>query len=275
MSKSSQIEYSECMTLVTMVVTIYMCEYCKIYTDTKTFPFVFVPFPFHFCSHSFHAFLFSCHFPFTSFHVPSISVNHILISRSSYWNCPPFLLLFFMSFWCSSNFPFRSSHFPPFILLSCHFSFLPFSFKSCRFPCMSCHFSDLGHHGGHNLYVWILKKYIHRYKNMSFRVRAISLSFLFTFLSCVFILLSVSFHFLPCSFHFHQSYLCFTFILFNVPPFLLFLHVLLMFLWFPFPFVSFSFSSFFHVPFILLSCHFSFLPFFLQVMPCSLYVLSF
>ena len=87
--------------------------------------------------------------------------------------------------------------------------------------------------------------------------------------------LSVSFHFLPCSFYFRQSYLCFTFTLFNFPPFLLFFHVLLMFLWFPFPFVSFSFSSSFHVPFILLSCHFSFLPFFLQVIPFFLYVLSF
>ena len=71
---------------------------------------------------------------------------------------------------------------------------------------------------------------IHTYKSISFRVRAISLSFLFTFLSCVFILLSVSFHFLPCSFHFRQSYMCFTFILFNFSPFLLFFHVLLMFL---------------------------------------------
>ena len=32
--------------------------------------------------------------------------------------------------------------------------------------------------------------------------------------------LSVSFHFLPCSFYFRQSYLCFTFTLFNFPPFL-------------------------------------------------------
>ena len=55
---------------------------------------------------------------------------------------------------------------------------------------------------------------------MSFRVRAISLSFLFTFLSCVFILLSVSFHFLPCSFHFRQSYIShFTFILLKFPSF--------------------------------------------------------
>ena len=143
MSKSSQIEYSECMTLDTMVLTIYMCEYWKkkqIYTHTKHFLS---------CSHSFHA-----------FHSP-----------------------------------------------------------------------------------------------VSF--------------------LSVSFHFLPCSFYFRQSYLCFTFTLFNFPHLLLFFHVLLMFLWFPFPFVSFSFSSSFHVPFILLSCHFSFLPFFLQVIPFFLYVLSF
>ena len=83
MSKISQIEFSECMTVVTMVVTIYMSEYWKnqIHTHTKTCPFVFVPFPFHFCSHSFHACLFSCQFPFTSFHVPSISVNHIFVLR--------------------------------------------------------------------------------------------------------------------------------------------------------------------------------------------------
>ena len=143
MSKSSQIEYSECMTLATMVVTIYMCEYWEKNTYTL------IQKHFLSCSHSFHA-----------FHSP-----------------------------------------------------------------------------------------------VSF--------------------LSVSFHFLPCSFYFRQSYLCFTFTLFNFPPFLLFFHVLLMFLWFPFRFVSFSFSSSFHVPFILLSCHFSFLPFFLQVISFFLYVLSF
>ena len=147
MSKSSQIEYSECMTLVTMVVTIYVWEYWKyIYTDTKTFPVVFVPFPFHSCSHSFHAFLFSCQFSFTSFHVPSIFINHIFVLRSSYLM---FLLSFcsFMSFWCSSDFPFRSSHFPPHLsFMSLSFYSLvtsvsfPFSFKSCRVPCMSCHF---------------------------------------------------------------------------------------------------------------------------------------
>ena len=79
--KSSQIEYSECVTMVTMVVTLYMCEYRKHhkYTHTKAFPLVFVPFPFHFCSHSFHVFLFSCQFPFTSVHVPSISINYIFV----------------------------------------------------------------------------------------------------------------------------------------------------------------------------------------------------
>ena len=86
--KSSQIEYSECMTLVTMVVPLYMCEYWgekkQIHTHTKAFPFMFVPLPFHFCSHSFHVFLFSCQFPFASFHVPSISVNHIFVLRSPY-----------------------------------------------------------------------------------------------------------------------------------------------------------------------------------------------
>ena len=38
--------------------------------------------------------------------------------------------------------------------------------------------------------------------------------------------LSVSFHFLPCSFYFRQSYLCFTFTLYNFPPFLLFFQFL-------------------------------------------------
>ena len=61
---------------------------------------------------------------------------------------------------------------------------------------------------------------------------------------------------------FRQTYLCFT--------------VLLMTLWFLFFRSSpFSFWSSFHVPFILLSCHFSFLPFVLQVIPFFLYVLSF
>ena len=96
----------------------------------------------------------SCQFPFTSFHVPSISVNHIFVLRSPYLIS---LLSFcsFMSFWCSSGFPFRSSHFPshfpshvpshfPFMSLSFYslvtsVSF-PFSFKSFHFSCMSCHF---------------------------------------------------------------------------------------------------------------------------------------
>ena len=141
MSKSSQIEYSECMTLATMVVTIYMCEYWE---KTK---YTLIQKHFLSCSHSFHA-----------FHSP-----------------------------------------------------------------------------------------------VSF--------------------LSVSFHFLPCSFYFRQSYLCFTFTLFNFPPFLLFFHVLLMFLWFPFPFVSFSFSSSFHVPFIYslvtsVSFPFSFKSFHFSCMSC-------
>ena len=61
MSKSSQIEYSECMTLVTMVVTIYMCEYWKNkYTLIQK----------HFlsCSHSFHAF----HSPVSFLSLPSM-----------------------------------------------------------------------------------------------------------------------------------------------------------------------------------------------------------
>ena len=61
----------------------------------------------------------SCQFPFTSFHVPSISVNHIFVLRSPYLIS---LLSFcsFMSFWCSSGFLFRSSHFPS------HLPYVPF-----------------------------------------------------------------------------------------------------------------------------------------------------
>ena len=143
MSKSSQIEYSECMTLVTMVLTIYVWILRKNkYTLIQSIFFrVHIPFmPFILLS-------VSCQFPFTSFHVPPISVNHILVLRSPYLIS---LLSFcsFMSFWCSSGFPFRSSHFPshlPFMSLSFYslvtsVSF-PFSFKSFHFSCMSCHFS--------------------------------------------------------------------------------------------------------------------------------------
>ena len=55
MSKSSQIEYSECMTLVTMVVTIYMCEYWKNIYNTQIQK---------------HVLSCSCHFPFISVHIP-------------------------------------------------------------------------------------------------------------------------------------------------------------------------------------------------------------
>ena len=54
----------------------------------------------------------------------------------------------------------------PFIVPACHVQILTDRIFGMH---------DLGHHGGHNLYVWILKIYIHRYKNTSFRVRAISL----------------------------------------------------------------------------------------------------
>ena len=137
MSKSSQIEYSECMTLVTMVVTIYMCEYWGKKTNIHSYKSIFfrvhIPFmPFILLS-------VSCQFPFTSFHVPSISVNHIFVLRSPYlisllsfffhvplmflWFPFPFVSFSFsFSFSCSFSFSFHV----PFILLSCHFSFLPF-----------------------------------------------------------------------------------------------------------------------------------------------------
>ena len=119
MSKSSQIEYSECMTLVTMVLTIYMCEYWEKnkYTLIQSIFFrVHIPFmPFILLS-------VSCQFPFTPFHVPSISVNHIFVLRSPYL----ISLIYFCSFmsWCSSGFPFRSSHFPS------HLPFMSLSFYS-------------------------------------------------------------------------------------------------------------------------------------------------
>ena len=99
MSRISQIDYSECVTVAIVVVTLYRCENEKNqrYTHTKAIPFVFVPFPFHFCSYSFHAFFFSCQFPFTSFHVSSISVNHIFVLRSPYL-ISLLSLCFFMSF---------------------------------------------------------------------------------------------------------------------------------------------------------------------------------
>ena len=145
-----------------------------------------------------------------------------------------------------------------------------------------------GHHGGHTLYVWILKTtQIHTYKNISFRVRAISLSFLLTFLSCVFILLSVSCQFPFTSFHVPSISVNHIFVLRS--PYLISLLSFCSFMSFwcssDFPFRSSHFPSHLpshvpshgpsHFPFILLSCHFSFLPFFLQVIPFFLYVLSF
>ena len=116
----------------------------------------------------------SCQFPFTSFHVPSISVNHIFVLRSPYLIS---LLSFcsFMSFWCSSGFPFRSSHFlsssfhVPFILLSCHFSFLRFFLQVIPFF----------------LYVLSFFKIISNFRAYSFQIMFMVLG---------------SFHDLPCSF---------------------------------------------------------------------------
>ena len=109
----------------------------------------------------------------------------------------------------------------------------------------------------------IEKTHIHSYKSIFFRVHIPFMPF---------ILLSVSCQFPFTSFHVPSISVNHIFVLRSPYTISLlsfcsfnFFHVLLMFLWFPFPFVSFSFSSSFHVPFILLSCHFSFLPFFLQV----------
>ena len=131
MSKSSQIEYSECMTLVTMVVTIYMCEYWWKKTNIHSYKSIFfrvhIPFmPFILLS-------VSCQFPFTSFHVPSISVNHIFVLRSPYLIS---LLSFFfhvllMFLW----FPFPFVSFSFSFSFSCSFSFsFHFTLLSLQFP---------------------------------------------------------------------------------------------------------------------------------------------
>ena len=193
----------------------------------------------------------------------------------------PFILRYFICVY------FISFHFPFMRVTSMSFHYL-FIFCSYPYPFIvpACHVQiltdrifgmhDLGHHGGHNLYVWIwiLKKTnIHSYKSIFFRVHIPFMPF---------ILLSVSCQFPFTSFHVPSISVNHIFVLRSPYTISLlsfcsfnFFHVLLMFLWFPFPFVSFSFSSSFHVPFILLSCHFSFLPFFLQVIPFFLYVLSF
>ena len=198
----------------------------------------------------------------------------MLLSILYFFRCSAIFLSFYVTLFVFISFPstFLSCALLPCPSIICSYPY-PFIVPACHVQILTDRIfgmHDLGHHGGHNLYVWILKK--NKYTLIQKHFLSCSHSF-HAFHSPV-SFLSVSFHFLPCSFYFRQSYLCFTFTLFNFPPFLLFFHVLLMFLWFPFPFVSFSFSSSFHVPFILLSCHFSFLPFFLQVIPFFLYVLS-
>ena len=130
----------------------------------------------------------------------------------------PFILRYFMCvYFMSFHFPFHARYFHvlsiicsyPFIVPACHVQILTDRIFGMH---------DLGHHGGHNLYVWILgkkKTNIHSYKSIFFR-RSHSFHAFHSPVS----FLSVSFHFLPCSFYFRQSYLCFTFTLFNFPPFL-------------------------------------------------------
>ena len=148
------------------------------------------------------------------------------------WKLPRGCLCFF-----SILYFFRcSAIFLSFYVTLCVFISCPSTFLSCALlPCPSiicsypfivpaCHVQiltdrifgmhDLGHHGGHNLYVWILKKYIIIQKHF------LSCSHSFHAFHSPVSFLSVSFHFLPCSFYFRQSYLCFTFTLFNFPPFL-------------------------------------------------------
>ena len=116
----------------------------------------------------------SCQFPFTSFHVPSISVNHIFVLRSPYLIS---LLSFcsFMSFWCSSGFPFRSSHFP---------SHLPF--MSLSFTLLSLQFPSL-FPSSHSIFLVcpVIFQKISNFRAYSFQIMFMVLG---------------SFHDLPCSF---------------------------------------------------------------------------
>ena len=193
-----------------------------------------------------------------------------------FFRCSAIFLSFYVTLFVFISFPstFLSCALLPCPSIICSYPY-PFIVPACHVQILTDRIfgmHDLGHHGAHNLCVIIEKKTnIHSYK---------AFSFVLTFLSCLSLscqfpvsFLSVSFHFLPCSFYFRQSYLCFTFTLFNFPHLLLFFHVLLMFLWFPFPFVSFSFSSSFHVPFIYslvtsVSFPFSFKSFHFSCMSC-------
>ena len=119
----------------------------------------------------------------------------------------PCLLMFLFSFLLLPTFfYFFSRYFILMHFISFHFPFMCVIFHvlplSVHILSLSLHvmskssqkkfgMHDLGHHGGHNLCVWILRKNIHTYRNISFRVRAISLSFLFTFLWSVFIFIPV------------------------------------------------------------------------------------
>ena len=158
MSKSSQIEYSECVTLVTMVVTIYMCEYwgkkTNIHSNKSIFFRVHIPFmPIILLS-------VSCQFPFTSFHVPSyfqqsyLCFTFILFNVPSFPSVPScpsdvplvslsvrliFLLMFLLIFLsCPFHFTLLSLQFPS-LFPSSHSIFLvcPVIFQNhIEFPCI-------------------------------------------------------------------------------------------------------------------------------------------
>ena len=86
----------------------------------------------------------------------------------------------------------------PSTFLSCALFSCPSMICSYPFIVPPCHVQnftdrifgmhDRGHHGGHNLYVWILKDQMHTHTKHFLLCSAISLSFLVTFLSCVLIL---------------------------------------------------------------------------------------
>ena len=142
---------------------------------------------------------------------------YAIFSILYFFRCSAIFLSFYVTFFMFISFPstFLScallpcpsiifSYPYPFIVLACHVQILTDRIFGMH---------DLGHHGAHNLYVWILKK--NKYTLIQKHFLSCWHSF-HAFHSPV-SFLSVSFYFLPCSFYFRQSYLSFTFTLFNFP----------------------------------------------------------
>ena len=93
----------------------------------------------------------------SSFHFTLITLFVFISFPSTFLSCA---LLPCPSIICSYPYPF--------IVPACHVQILTDRIFGMH---------DLGHHGGHNLYVWILKKHIYTHTK--------AFSFVFTFLSCL------------------------------------------------------------------------------------------